>query len=352
MAACAWRLKVHSESRNAERFYRRQTGETLSCQKSLPEASGAVEFSMASVSCCPSNTLGLTRGAVVGWRAARLCRLSTQGHQRGRPPEAVVQQRKGIPEQGWAVQTRAQPSRWWARPTRWAPAAAVRSTMVQRGARLQHGAASCLSRSAAGRLAPSDLRARAWRGARRSAGRPRAVPAGAASGMALEPRLRTRVARLRLGSSLALPHCAAPPLPLHIAHPSHPLPSAPQDGTGGAAAGEEVAPAETMSKNPQDQFMDVVDKAQASIPPEKYAKKVRGRPLPRATRRPPAARAPRAPAARPRAQLTAACAATGTRRPLSSSTARTLSAKRASIWSSGRTLTSSSYCASSSTRRG
>ena len=34
-----------------------------------------------------------------------------------------------------------------------------------------------------------------------------------------------------------------------------------------------------LAKNPQDDFMDVVEKAQAVIPPERYAKRVR-QPLP------------------------------------------------------------------------
>ena len=33
-----------------------------------------------------------------------------------------------------------------------------------------------------------------------------------------------------------------------------------------------------LAKNPQDDFMDVVEKAQAVIPPERYAKRVRPRP--------------------------------------------------------------------------
>jgi hypothetical protein len=41
----------------------------------------------------------------------------------------------------------------------------------------------------------------------------------------------------------------------------------------GAAMGETPPAGPVEVKNPQDQFMDVVDKAQASIPPEKYAKK-------------------------------------------------------------------------------
>ena len=44
------------------------------------------------------------------------------------------------------------------------------------------------------------------------------------------------------------------------------------------AQGEENEPEDAgpaVMKDPQDQFMDVVDKAQSVIPPEKYAKKVR-----------------------------------------------------------------------------
>ncbi len=54
------------------------------------------------------------------------------------------------------------------------------------------------------------------------------------------------------------------------------------DGENSGTAGGGLS---DLSKNPQDQFMDVVDKAQAVIPPERYAKRVRP-PSMEAARRP------------------------------------------------------------------
>ena len=141
---------------------------------------------------------------------------------------------------------------------------------------------AALSRCAAGRLAPSDPARACGTALGAAQGVLRAACASAASGLALEARLACRAVAWPGQQFWRSPRRAdPPPLPLS--------PSAPQDGTDGAATGEEVAPAEPMSKNPQDQFMDVVDKAQASIPPEKYSKKVRGRRR-RRRRTPPAAR--------------------------------------------------------------
>ena len=69
--------------------------------------------------------------------------------------------------------------------------------------------------------------------------------------------------------------------------PPRPLsPIAPNGHQGdGENSGTAAGGLSDLSKNPQDQFMDVVDKAQAVIPPERYAKRVRP-PSMEAARRP------------------------------------------------------------------